>query len=138
MRVVVRAALAVMIAASASSLARAEVKTIKGTFVGPGTYATAEGCKKLKAIAAGTERNVTTVPDTLTEDGFLGWEGGCSFASITEIEKGKKWRALMHCAEGSEEGQESDIFERTPDGKLNVTVMDTVTVFERCDGEKGK
>ena len=78
------------------------------------------------------------MPETLTEDGFMGWEGSCTFTSFTEIEKDKKWKALMHCVEGPDEGPESDIFERLPDGKLKVTVMGDATIFERCDAEKGK
>lgn len=126
---------AVVLATLAAAPAAAEVS---GTFIGPGTYATAEGCKKLSVIAAGGDSNVGTVPETLTQDGFMGWEGSCTFTSFTEIEKDKKWKALMHCAEGPEEGPESDIFERLPDGNLKVTVMDNATIFERCDAEKGK
>lgn len=121
-----------------ASAARADQAAIKGTFVGPGTYATAEGCKKLAVIAAGGDENVGTVPEKLTEDGFEGWEGSCTFTSFTEIEAGKKWKALMHCADGPEEGPESDIFERLPDGSLKVTVMDNATIFQRCDADKGK
>ncbi len=127
--------LAVAVLAAAALPAHAEVK---GLFIGPGTYATAEGCQKLKAIAIGGDRNVGTVPETLTEDGFMGWEGSCTFTSFTEVEKDKKWKALMHCAEGPDEGPESDIFERMPDGKLKVTVMNDATIFERCDAEKEK
>lgn len=111
---------------------------VVGTFVGPGTYATAEGCKKLEAIAAGGFKNVETVPATLTMQGFLGWEGSCSFRSITEVEQGKKWKAAMDCHEGASEGPESDVFERLADGKLKVTIMDNATIFERCDADKGK
>lgn len=124
-----------VIAVCVASPAGAEVSA---TFIGPGTYATEGGCTKLAAIAAGGDRNAGTVPETLTQDGFMGWEGSCTFTSFTEIEKDKKWKALMHCTEGPEEGPESDIFERLPDGKLKVTVMDNATIFERCDAEKGK
>lgn len=110
---------------------------VKGAFVGPGTYATKEGCEKLKALAAGADRNADTVPETLTENGFEGWEGACTFRSITEAEPGKKWTASMDCHEGAEEGPESDIFERLADGAIKVTVMDNETVLQRCDTEKG-
>ena len=43
----------------------------------------------------------------------------------------------MHCTDGPDEGPESDIFERLPDGKLKVTVMDNATIFQRCDTDKG-
>ena len=111
---------------------------VKGTFVGPGTYATEDGCKKLAAIAAGGDRNVSTVPETLTEDGFNTWEGACTFTSFTEKDKGHSWMARMACAEEALEGTETDIFERLDDGKIKVTVMESATVLQRCDAEKGK
>ncbi len=61
----------------------------------------------------------------------------CTFRSITEIEKGKKWQASMDCHEGGEEGPESDIFERLQDGSLKVTVMGKSSIFVRCDKDKG-
>lgn len=115
-----------------------EPKTVKADFIGPGTYATAEGCNKLAALAAGAERNVGTVPETLTVDGFEGWEGSCTFRSVTEVTKGTKWTASMDCNEGAEEGPESDTFERLGDGSIKVTVMGNATVFERCATATGK
>jgi hypothetical protein len=129
---------AVMFLVASLTAAHAEVRTVQATFMGKGTYSTAEGCKKLAALLAGGDRNISTVPETLTANGFEGWEGSCTFTSFTEIQKGKRWKALMHCVDGPEEGPESDIFERLPDGKMKVTIMGGATVFERCDGEKGK
>ncbi len=111
---------------------------VKGTFIGAGSYATKEGCEKLKAIDAGGDRNVETAPDVLTEDGFMGWEGACTFKSITEKEPGKMWSAAMDCAEGASEGPETDIFEKMLDGSIKVTVMGNATTLVRCDAEKGK
>lgn len=124
---------AVLLAAlSAPALA----EPVKGTFVGPGTYATKEGCEKVKALAAGAERSLDTVPETLTENGFESWEGGCTFQSVVEKEPGKIWEAKMLCGEGAEEDiTQSDLFERLPDGNLKVTVEDEVTILERCDKE---
>ena len=34
-------------------------------FLGSATYATSEGCEKLKALGAGGDRNISTVPETL-------------------------------------------------------------------------
>jgi hypothetical protein len=124
---------AVSVVVSTSALA-----AVKGTFIGPGTYATEEGCKKLAAIEAGGDKNVETVPDTLTEDGFKSWEGACTFTSFTEKDKGRSWTALMACAEEAQEGTETDLFERLDDGKIKVTVMESATVLQRCDAEKGK
>jgi hypothetical protein len=118
---------------SASALAE-----VKGTFIGPGTYATKEGCEKLARIAAGGAKNVGTVPEALTVDGFLGWEGACTFRSVTEKVKGRIWSANMDCAEGITDETESDTFEKLPDGAFKVTVMDTSTIYQRCDTAKGK
>ncbi len=111
---------------------------VKGTFIGPGTYATKDGCEKLAKIAAGGNKNVGTVPETLTVDGFIGWEGACTFRSITEKQPGKVWTAKMDCFEGATEGPESDIFERMADGTLKVTIMDSSTMMQRCDTDRGK
>ena len=111
---------------------------VKGTFIGPGIYATQDGCEKLKALAAGGDKNVGTVPETLTEDGFSSWEGTCTFKSFTEKEKGRMWSAAMDCAEGATEGPESDVFERILDGSIKVTVMNSATTLVRCDTDKGK
>ncbi|MDX2257611.1 MAG: hypothetical protein NW205_01715 [Hyphomicrobiaceae bacterium] len=66
-----------------------------------GTYATADGCRKLQKLAAGTPRSVETVPETLDAEGFHGWEGGCRFTRIFEHEAGKVWIGLMFCVEGA-------------------------------------
>jgi hypothetical protein len=115
-------AFAAVFAVTASAVANGEPARGKGTFLGPGIYATKDGCKKLAALTAGGDKNVATVPETLTEDGFEGWEGSC-FHLDHRTKKGKKWRALMHCFDDPEVGPESDIFERMPDGRLKVTVM---------------
>jgi len=110
---------------------------VKGDFVGPGVYALPGRCDKVEALAKGGPKNVETVPETLTANGFEGWEGACTFRSITEIEPGKKWKASKDCHEGAEEGPESDIFERLDDGSLKVTVMGNESIFVRCDKDKG-
>ena len=126
---------AVALMLCSTRLAQAEVK---GTFIGPGTYATKEGCAKLEKIAAGGNKNVGTVPEVLTVDGFLTWEGICTFRSFTEKEKGRVWSANMDCAEGITEEAESDTFEKLADGSFKVTIMDNATIFQRCDSDKGK
>jgi hypothetical protein len=122
----------------ALALAQPASAEVKGAFIGPGTYATDEGCKKLAVLAAGGDRNVGTVPETLTEDGFMSWEGGCTFTSFTEKEKGRIWTANLKCFEGADESKESDVFERLDDGKIKMTVMGNAIVLQRCDADKGK
>ena len=111
---------------------------VKGSFIGPGTYATKEGCEKLAKIAAGGDKNAGTVPEALSVDGFHGWEGACTFRSVTEKVKGRVWSVNMDCAEGITDETESDIFEKLSDGSFKVTVMDKSTVYQRCDTTKGK
>jgi hypothetical protein len=125
-------AVSIIVSLTSAGIAHAAVK---GTFVGPGTYATEEGCKKLAALAAGGDKNVGTVPETLTEDGFETWEGACTFTSFTEKDKGRSWTARMACAEEALEGSEQDLFERMDDGKIKVTVMETATLLQRCDAK---
>jgi hypothetical protein len=104
-----------------------------------GTYVMAGKCEKLAKLAAGTSRSVMTVPETLTADGFEGWEGGCSFISIKEKSKGRVWVATMACHEAADEWQETDTFELDPkDQSLTVTVDKKTSRFVRCDAEKGK
>lgn len=126
-----------LVVAISTTAAFADDAAVKGAFIGAGTYATAEGCKKLAVIAEGGDQNVGTVPETLTEDGFDSWEGSCAFVSVSEVEPGKKWKAQMQCVEGAEEVEETDLFERLSDGTLKVTQDDHVTVLQRCDAPKG-
>ncbi len=119
-------------------LASPAASDVPGAFVGPGTYATAAGCKTLREVAAGTFKGDGALPPTLTTQGFIGLEGTCSFRSITEVEPGKTWKAAMDCHEGAPEGPESDVFERLPDGSIKVTIMGNETIFVRCDGNEGK
>lgn len=130
-----RVLLAMIVLAGFSSAAASDVP---GTFVGPGTYATAEGCKALREVAAGTFKGGGALPPTLTTQGFIGLEGTCSFRSISEVEKDKKWKASMYCHEGAPAGPESDLFERLDDKSIKVTIMGNDTIFVRCDGNEGK
>lgn len=104
----------------------------KATFLGDGTYATAEGCAKLKALAAGTPRNLNTVPETLTASGYQGWEHSCSFTSIKPIRKDKTWRVGTQCMEGPQRWQAVEAFERQADGSIKITSEKTTTTFVRC------
>jgi hypothetical protein len=104
----------------------------KARFLGEGTYATAEGCAKLKALAAGTPRNLNTVPETLTASGYQGWEHSCSFTSIKPIRKDKTWRVGTQCMEGAERWQAVEAFERQPDGSFKITSDKKTTSFVRC------
>lgn len=118
------------------SMTAVNAAEVKGTFLGDGTYATKEGCEKLKKIAAGGDKNVETTPETLNQDGFSTWEGGCSFKSISEKDKDRRWIAVMDCAEGDTEESETDTFEKMLDGAIKVTVEGKSTTFYRCDASK--
>ncbi len=113
---------------------------VKAGFLGAETYAMKDGgCEKLKKITEGGPKNVSTTPETLTADGFSSWETGCSFTSVKEIVKGKKWKAKMACNdEAGEINPETDIFEKQPDGSFKVTTEGKTTHFVRCEAGKGK
>jgi hypothetical protein len=118
--------------------AGAQSAEVKATFI-TGTWATEEGCEKVAKLAAGSVRSVTTVPETLTQDGYETWEGGCTFSDIKETEPGRKWSAKTACVEGADEWTGDETMELDASGKkLTVTVEDKTTVFVRCEGEKGK
>lgn len=148
-----RAGLVAAVIVASAVLAWTALAGRTGDFIGPGTYATAEDCLKVAALAHGTPRNVDTVPETLTKVGFVGWEGSCTFREVTPLDQGptqttetqtskvqttKTWKAMMDCQEGASEGSQSNVFERLPDGALKVTVMGNDTIFVRCDKDEGK
>lgn len=111
---------------------------VKGTFIGPGNYATAKDCKKFAAIEAGGDKNVATAPEVLTVDGIQGWEGGCSFTSIAVTNKGKVWTAKMACIEGPDEGTQIYVFKKLSHGRFKVTTQGQTDIYQRCDDGKGK
>lgn len=111
----VAAAIAASIGATAA-LARERAGFIRGSF------ATADGCRKLEAIANGGPRNVATVPDVLTADGFKGWEGACEFTKVFEHEPGQSWVALMLCSEGATTTPATYAFVKSGDDAFDVSL----------------
>ena len=58
-------------------------------------------------------------------DRFSAWEGGCSFISIKEKVKGRRWVAKMACGDEAEEYEETDTFDLDPaTGHITVTAID--------------
>lgn len=125
---------AVLIAAAAAPA----LAGVKAKFLGAATYATEEGCAKLKAIAAGGPKNISTVPETLTASGFSGWEFGCGFTSVKEVVKGKRWVVREACSEGAENWTATDTFVARGDGGFDVTGDKKTMTFVRCETGKGK
>ncbi|MCB1515492.1 MAG: hypothetical protein KDJ18_11955 [Hyphomicrobiaceae bacterium] len=105
-----------------------------------GTYATEDGCAKLAAIAAGTPRNVETVPEVLDAEGFKGWEGACEFTHVFEHDPGRVWVGLMVCSEGQTIAPQTYVFIRGEDDSLEVAAsgQDEPELYKRCDAGKGK
>lgn len=118
------AAVAVIAPIAASAETKAEF--IKGT------WATRNGCEQQKAIDAGGDRNVGTVPELLSDQGFNSWEGGCAFTSVTEKKPGKLYEAQLACSDGLDEWQETDTF-ALEGATIKVMVDDKTTEFVRCD-----
>jgi hypothetical protein len=98
-----------------------------------GVYAMEGRCEKVAALAAGGPKNVETVPETLTSEGFRSWEGGCDFILITEKEKGRVYEAQMSCIEGPEEWTETDTFTiDSATGAITVSVEGDEHRFVKC------
>lgn len=127
------------LASAAILLAQAAPATAGGTtgdFIA-GTYVIEGRCDKLAALKAGGPRNVTTVPETLTSEGFESWEGGCEFTSIKEKVKGRVYEAEMSCTDAAEEWTETDTFTVEADKSITVTVDQKSTRFVTCGHDKG-
>ena len=134
-----RLAIAILMVLAAAPLAAKE----KARFLGTGTYATAEGCEKLKKIAAGGPKNVETTPELLDEHGFHGWEGDCEFTKIFEHEKDKSWLGLTTCVDGATissvtyvfiKDETSGVFEVAAQGEGAESEQH---VYSRCETKKG-
>lgn len=103
-----------------------------------GVYAREGQCEKWQAIEAGGPRNIETVTETLTSEGFRSWEGNCDFETITEKEKGKVYEAKMQCIEGAAEWTETNTFVLQPSGgAMTVWIEGEKHEFVRCGGKKG-
>lgn len=131
-RVAMIAAVSLVATAAATQAADA----VKAPDFVKGIWATEDGCKKQAAIDAGGPKSVETTPETLTPDGYKGWEGGCTFTSVTENGPGK-WTVKTDCHEAVEEWQDTEQWELDSTGtRLIVMVEDQVTEFLRCDAGK--
>ena len=94
---------------------------LKAKFI-DGTYVfTSDGCAKLKALAAGGNQSISTVPWYVTADGISYWEGGCGFM---KIKAGKKnhWKVTASCTEEIDESIESYTYLRTSPTTFSVTL----------------
>lgn len=113
------------------AIAHAEVQA---PFLGASTYATKAGCMKLKKLAAGTPRNLNSVPDTLDAKGHSSWEGGCMIDKITERLAGKSWVVQLKCSEGAiENAKTTETWTKAPDGSILVKSSGGSTRFYACD-----
>ncbi len=111
--------------------AAARADAVKATFI-TGTWALKDGCEKQKLIDAGGNKNVGTVPELLSDQGFDSWEGGCAFVSIAEKMPGKLYVAKMACSDSAEEWDELDTFE-IDGATIKVSVEGKTTEFVRCE-----
>ncbi len=120
------------LAAAVFAVAPASADGQRATFI-DGVYAMEGRCEKVAALAAGGPKNVETVPETLSSEGFRSWEGGCDFISITEKEKGRVYEAQMSCVEGPEEWTQTDTFTiDAATGAITVAVDGDEHRFVKC------
>jgi hypothetical protein len=103
-----------------------------------GVYAREGLCDKWKAVEAGGPRNLDTVTETLSAEGFRSWEGNCDFDTVTEKEKGKVYEAKMKCIEGASEWTETNTFNLAPSGDaITVWIEGEKHEFVKCGSGKG-
>ncbi len=103
-----------------------------------GVFAKEGLCKKVEAIEAGGPKNIDTVTETLTAEGFRSWEGNCNFETITEKEKGRSYEAKMKCIEGPEEWTETNTFDLDPSGNaITVWIEGEKHQYVKCGSGKG-
>jgi hypothetical protein len=109
-------------------------------FLGAATYATADGCSKLKALAAGGDRNISTVPETLTAKGYHGWEHDCAFKSVSQTQSGASWKVVISCEEGENTWDETQVISKTGETTFEVKAEgeDEATVYAVCDAPPAK
>jgi len=110
---------------------------VKASFL-DGVWATEDGCIKQAALDAGADRNVESVPETLTADGYHMWEGSCTFASVAGNGE-RKWTVKTSCGQEAEEWEDTESWVMDPGGaRLEVTLEDKKTEFVRCEAGKGQ
>lgn len=126
--------------ASASLVLVAPALAASAEFLGSSTFVTADGCNKLKALAAGGDRNISTVPETLTSQGYQGWEHGCGFKSVSEMEAGKSWKIVLSCEESENEWEEAQVMTKTGEATFEVKAEgeSEATVYTVCDAPAPK
>ena len=128
----------VLVAAVLVCAANSAAADVQATFLGTATYATRAGCAKLKTLAAGTQRNLNTVPETLDAKGFMSWEGGCTIATINERVLGKAWTVQLKCSDGAEENVASiETWTKASDGSILVKDKGKSTRFFVCAAPSG-
>jgi hypothetical protein len=111
----------------------------EATFLGKATYATSQGCAQVAQLAAGRQRNLNSVPETLTAKGYLSWEGGCRFDKITPIVANRSWVVTTSCSEGAEENVKStETWTKAADGSIMVNAGGKKTRFVACAAPKAK
>jgi hypothetical protein len=113
------------LATAAPAMGQQKASFIDGTYVfSPGA------CAKLKALAAGTTQNASTVPWHVTADGISFWEGGCSFSRIIKGKSKTEWKVEAKCGEGEDESTETYTWRRTSTKTFLVTLTTPGTTLE--------
>ena len=111
----------------------------EATFLGSTTYTTAKDCRKLKVLAAGGPRNITTSPETLTAKGYQSWEGGCTIDKITAGKPANTWTVNLRSHEGAEENQlRTEVWTRQSDGSMISAFKAEKTKYIACNAGKTK
>ncbi len=129
-----------VVAIAISGIALVTPALANGSFLGSAVYSTLDGCEKWKSVDGDKVSDRFKRPEVLTERGFEGRDGVCTFITAIELEAGKRWMAGMDCSAGPSGDLEITVFEKLLNGSIKVAdiSVDREMVLVRCDVEKGK
>jgi hypothetical protein len=131
------AVLASVLLSAHAAAAEVTATPLGQSVLGRSVYTTAKDCPLYKKLAAGGPRNLNTVPETLTAQGYRSWEGGCTFTNIVERYKGRLWTVSMRCSDGAIENRpRTEVWRKAADGAITVSADKTVTTLIACAIDK--
>lgn len=102
-------------------------------FLGEGVFGLKSDCAKLAKLAAGGPRNIQTVPETLTRNGYRSWEGACSITRIAPHRSLARYTVELKCSEGAEENMKrTEVWTKRGD-TLYVQFEGKTETYVKCE-----
>ncbi len=107
-------------------------------FLGNGVYALPSDCAKLAQLTAGGARNIQTVPETLTRNGYKSWEGGCAITRIAPHRSLSRYTVELKCSEGAEENVKRTEVWTTRGDTLLVQFDGKSETYQKCETPRSR